>query len=69
MGAERAITRGMRRRFGRLAPALGACGHTAARTYTLRMAAVIRVGGVSEMVIMTSRSPRDASHRWRAQGS
>ena len=54
MGAGRPITRGMRRRFGRLATVLGACGHTAARTHIRRIAAAIRVRGVSEMVIMTS---------------
>ena len=59
----------MRRRFGRLATALGACGHTAARTHTARIAAAIRVRGVSEIVLMTSSSARDASPRLRAQGS
>ena len=51
MGAGRPITRGMRRRFGRLATVLGACGHTAAGTHTTRIAAAIRVRGVSEMVM------------------
>jgi hypothetical protein len=53
MCAERPISRQMRRGFGRLAT-LGACGHTAACMRTTRIAAPIRVRGVSEVVIMTS---------------